>query len=140
MTSTTELGLTPGQRLTRGLSHTATGPFDIGRGAVGLGVASARAAAANAKLRYEKAQLHRQLEAAQQTIAEDIAAAQDAVSALPQAIQRAGKSRRARRIGLLAGITLVTVAGGAVAFTIIRRSMQPEPSPLPPSVEVEPLP
>jgi len=29
---------------------------------------------------------------------------------------------------------------GAVAFSIVRRSTQPDPSPLPPSVEVSPKP
>jgi pyruvate/2-oxoglutarate dehydrogenase complex dihydrolipoamide acyltransferase (E2) component len=32
------------------------------------------------------------------------------------------------------------LAVGAVSFSILRRSMQPEPSPLPPSVEVTPAP
>ncbi|MCV7081057.1 cell wall synthesis protein CwsA [Mycolicibacterium insubricum] len=49
-------------------------------------------------------------------------------------------SRTARRIGLITGIAVVTLAGGAVAFSIIRRSMQPDPSALPPSVEVDPHP
>ncbi|HET9875003.1 MAG TPA: cell wall synthesis protein CwsA [Mycobacterium sp.] len=34
--------LTPQQRLARGLTHTATGPVDVSRGAVGIGVQSAR--------------------------------------------------------------------------------------------------
>ena len=37
------------------------------------------------------------------------------------------------------GLTLAVV-GGAVTFSIVRRSMQPEPSALPPSVEVAPKP
>ena len=70
----------------------------------------------------------------------DIAATQEAVAELPAVIVRIGKSHRARRIGLITGIAVVTVAGGAVAFSIIRRSMQPDPSALPPSVEVDPHP
>jgi len=37
-----------------------------------------------------------------------------------------------------AALGVVALAGGAVAFSIIRRSTQPEPSTLPPSVEVSP--
>ncbi|MBW8712363.1 MAG: cell wall synthesis protein CwsA, partial [Mycobacterium sp.] len=40
----------------------------------------------------------------------------------------------------LAAVSAVVLAGGAVAFTIVRRSMQPEPSALPPSVDVTPKP
>lgn len=140
MTSTLETRLTPGRRLTRGLANTAMGPVDIGRGIVGLGVASARAATANAQVRLQRAQLHRQIEVAQQLVSEELSAAQEVVAGLPEAIAQAGKSRRVRRIGLIAGITLVSVAGAAIAVTVIRRSQQPEPSPLPPSVEVDPRP
>ena len=41
---------------------------------------------------------------------------------------------------VLAAVGVVVLAGGAVAFSIIRRSTQPEPSPLPPSVDVAPKP
>ncbi|WP_353612221.1 cell wall synthesis protein CwsA [Mycobacterium sp. M26] len=41
---------------------------------------------------------------------------------------------------MFGGLGLATVVGGAVAFSIVRRSMQPEPSALPPSVEVAPKP
>jgi hypothetical protein len=37
-------------------------------------------------------------------------------------------------------VAVVALAGGAAAFSIIRRSSQPEPSPRPPSVEVAPRP
>jgi Cell wall synthesis protein CwsA len=40
----------------------------------------------------------------------------------------------------LVAVGAVVLAGGAVAFSIVRRSMQPEPSPLPPSVDVSPKP
>ena len=140
MSSTADESLTPGRRLARGLAYTAVGPLDIGRGVLGLGVASTRAAAANARLQIERARLRRQLAAAQEARSDDIAATQEAVAELPAVIVRIGKSHRARRIGLITGIAVVTVAGGAVAFSIIRRSMQPDPSALPPSVEVDPHP
>jgi len=41
---------------------------------------------------------------------------------------------------LIAGLAVVVVAGGAAAFSIVRRSTQREPSPLPPSVDVQPRP
>jgi hypothetical protein len=41
---------------------------------------------------------------------------------------------------IFAGLGVLMLAGGAVAFSIIRRSSRPEPSPRPPSVDVEPKP
>jgi hypothetical protein len=41
---------------------------------------------------------------------------------------------------LIAGIAVAVLAVGGVTFSIVRRSTQPEPSPLPPSVEVTPKP
>ncbi|MDT5215809.1 MAG: hypothetical protein QOK18_4048, partial [Mycobacterium sp.] len=41
---------------------------------------------------------------------------------------------------LLVAGGVVVLGVGAVAFSIIRRSTQPEPSPRPPSVEVSPKP
>jgi hypothetical protein len=38
---------------------------------------------------------------------------------------------------VLAGAAVVVLAAGGAAFSIIRRSSQPEPSPLPPSVDVD---
>ena len=62
------------------------------------------------------------------------------VSNLPQALQKARTQvvGGARSFWPLLGV--VALAGGAVAFSIIRRSTQPEPSTLPPSVEVIPKP
>ena len=48
--------------------------------------------------------------------------------------------RRHRRLWVFGALGLATAVGGAVAFSIVRRSMQPEPSALPPSVEVAPKP
>jgi hypothetical protein len=54
---------------------------------------------------------------------------------------RAAQSRRrSRQPWMIAGCVLVALAGGAVAFSITRRSSLPEPSPRPPSVEVQPRP
>ena len=94
--------------------------------------------------RYQRGRVARQLKAdlttAQDAIAAEISAAQEVVAGLPDALDKARRSRGRRRPVLLAGIGLAVLAGGAAAFTIIRRSTQPEPSPLPPSVEVAPRP
>jgi len=133
MSSKTVDRLTPSQRLGRGLKYSAVGPVDVTRGAVGVGVDSVRSSAAWVGNRYQRGRVSRQLK-------NDLAAAQDVVANLPEAFEKARRSRRRRRPLLLAGIGVMVLAGGAVAFTIIRRSSQPEPSPLPPSVEVTPKP
>lgn len=45
MSEQAEARLTPRERLTRGLTHTAVGPVDVTRGVVGLGVHSAQSTA-----------------------------------------------------------------------------------------------
>lgn len=137
MSSKTEIRLTSGQRLGRGLRYTAVGPVDVTRGALGVGLHSVASSAAWVGNQYRRSRIKDQLEAAQETIAQELAAAQDVVADLPSAFQKA-RSRRRRRPLLLAALGVVTLAGGAVAFSIIRRSTQPEPSPLAPSVEVAP--
>jgi hypothetical protein len=128
MTSKTRL--TPGQRLTRGLHYTAVGPVDITRGTVGLGVHSAYSASGALRRRYRASR-----------VADELAAAQEVVAGLPQALQEARRPKRGhRRLMLLTAVGVAVLAGGAVAFSIVRRSMQPEPSPRPPSVEVGPRP
>ncbi|HYB39794.1 MAG TPA: cell wall synthesis protein CwsA [Mycobacterium sp.] len=141
MSAKTDNRLTPRQRLTRGLTYTAVGPVDVTRGAVGLGVHSARAGAADLRRRYWEGRLARELAAAQEAIGQELAAAQEVVAGLPQALQEARRSqRRRKRPWVIAGVAVVVLAGGAVAFSIIRRSSGPEPSPRPPSVEVQPKP
>ncbi|VEG37526.1 Protein of uncharacterised function (DUF2562) [Mycolicibacterium flavescens] len=146
MSTRTEIRLSPGQRLSRGLKYTAVGPVDVTRGALGLGVNGAQSSAAWVGDRYRrgriKAQLSEDLAAAQQAIAQELVAAQEAVSQVLQgtAPTRAAKTRQRRRRLVLAAAGVVALAGGAVAFSIVRRSTQPEPSPLPPSVEVTPKP
>ncbi len=144
MSSKTIDRLTPGQRLGRGLKYSAVGPVDVTRGALGVGFDSVRSSAAWVGSRYRRDRLARQLKAdlasAQDAIAAELSAAQEVVANLPEAFGKARRSRGRRRPLLLAGIGVAVLAGGAAAFTIIRRSSQPEPSPLPPSVDVTPKP
>ncbi|MEO3759758.1 cell wall synthesis protein CwsA [Mycobacterium sp. B14F4] len=140
MSSKTDIGLTPGQRLSRGLKYTAVGPVDVTRGAVGLSVHGVQSAATRFRHNLDKGRLAREIGEAQGAIAQELAVAQEVLANLPSVIADARKPKRRRRPLLLAAVGVVTLAGGAVAFSIIRRSTQPEPSPLPPSVEVTPRP
>jgi hypothetical protein len=131
--------LTPRERLSRGLASTAVGPVDVTRGLVGLGVHSAQAGASSLRRRYREGRLVHDLHSAQEALAHELAAAQDVVSGLPEALQQARRAQRRRpRPWVLAGAAAAVLAVGAVAFSIVRRSTQPEPSTLAPSVEVEP--
>jgi hypothetical protein len=127
MSSQTDTRLTPGQRLGRGLKYSAVGPVDVTRGTVGLSLQGAQSAACRFRRRLAK-----ELADAQQVLAP----AQPVLAKLPQVIADARNPKRRRRPLVLAAVAAVVLAGGAVAFTIVRRSMQPEPSPLPPSVDV----
>ncbi len=140
MSSNTDVRLTPGERLSRGLKYTAVGPVDVTRGTVGLSWQGAHSAAGSVRQRLEKRRLAKELEDAQETIAGEIAAAQEVFANLPQAIADARKPRRGRRPLVLAAAGAAVIAVGAVAFSIFRRSKQAEPSPRPPSVEVTPKP
>ena len=80
------------------------------------------------------------MSSAQETVAAELAAAQEAVAQLPDTLTKARRSRSRRRTLLIAGVGTVVLAGGAAAFVIVRRSTQPEPSALEPSVEVTPKP
>ena len=141
MSSTTDIRLSPGQRLARGLRYTAVGPVDVTRGAVGLGVHGAQSAAGRVRRGIDKSKLAKELGDAQDAIAQELAVAQEVLANLPAVIADARRPKRKRRRPLvLAAVGAVVLAGGAVAFSIVRRSAQPEPSPLPPSVEVAPRP
>ena len=145
MSTTTKVArLTPAARIARGLKYTTVGPVDVTRGALGVGVNSTRASASWVASRYRisrlKSQLRQELASAQSTIAHELSAAQEVVANLPQTIHGVRKSRRRPRPLVLAGAAVAVVAVGAVSFSIIRRSTQPEPSPLPPSVDVAPSP
>jgi hypothetical protein len=149
----TEIRLTPGQRLSRGLKYSAVGPVDVTRGAVGLGVDGAQSSAAWIGDVYRRSrlkdQLAKELAAAQETITSELAAAQEVVANLPQALLGApptrnvrgkARTRRRRRTLVLAALGVAVLAGGAAAFSILRRPPTEEPPTLQPSVPVTPRP
>jgi hypothetical protein len=140
MSSETDVRLTPSQRLGRGLKYSAVGPVDVTRGTVGLSLQGAQSAAGRIRRSLEKSRLAKELGDAQEAIAQELAAAQEVIASLPAVIADARQPKRRRRPLLLAAVGALVLAGGAVAFSIVRRSMQPEPSPLPPSVDVTPKP
>ena len=140
MSVNTDARLTPGQRLSRGLRYTAVGPVDVTRGTVGLSWQGAHSAASSLRERFDKSRLAKEIEEAQQTIAGEIAAAQEVLANLPQVIADARKPKRRPRPLVLAAAGVAMIGIGAVTFSIVRRSMQPEPSPRPPSVEITPKP
>ena len=131
MTANPETRLAPRQRLARGVKYSTIGPVDITRGVAGIGANTVAATAAGLRRRYESGKLRRQLAAAAETVA-----------AIPEVFHEAAapEPKRRRRPLLIAGVTAAVLAGGAVVFSIVRRSARPEPSPLPPSVEVTPKP
>jgi hypothetical protein len=130
-----KIRLTPRERLNRGLQYSAVGPVDVTRGLVGLGAHSAQAGAAGLRRRYHEGRLARDI---QETLAQELAAAQEVVSGLPEALAHARRAQRRKpRPWVLAGAAVVVLAAGGAAFSIIRRSQQPEPSTLPPSVDVD---
>jgi hypothetical protein len=141
MRAKTATQLTHRERLSRGLKYSAVGPVDVTRGVLGLGVDSAQSTASHVRRRYQQGRLAREVAAAQETIAQELAAAQEVVANLPQALQQARKrQRRGPRPWVIAGAAVAVLAGGAVAFSIARRSSRPEPSPRPPSVDPQPRP
>ena len=140
MSSKTDARLTPGQRLARGLKYTAVGPVDVTRGTVGLGWQGAHSAAGGVRQRLDRSRLAKEIGDAQVAIGQELAAAQEVLANLPQVIADARKPRRRPRPLVLAAAGAAVLAVGAVTFSIIRRSMQPDPSPRPPSVEVTPRP
>jgi hypothetical protein len=138
MRAKNDIRLTPRERLSRGLTYTAVGPVDVTRGVLGLGVHSTQAGASNLRRRYQEGRLARDIRSAQEALVQELAAAQDVVTGLPEALARARRSRRRKpRPWVLAGAAVVMLAAGGAAFSIVRRSSQPEPSPLPPSVDVD---
>jgi hypothetical protein len=140
MSSKTDVRLTPGQRLGRGLKYSAVGPVDVTRGTVGLSLQGAHSAALRIRRSLEESRLAKEFGDAQEAVAQELAAAQEVLANLPKAIADARQPKRRRRPLVLVAVGAAVLAGGAVAFTIVRRSMQPEPSPLPPSVDVVPKP
>ena len=137
MKAQAESPLTSRERLARGLTYSAVGPLDVTRGVVGLGVHSAQTTASELHRWYRQGQLARDIAAAQETIAQELAAAQEVVTTLPRARR---SRRRSKRPLVIAAVGVAVLAGGAAAFSIVRRSSRPEPSPRPPSVDVQPRP
>jgi hypothetical protein len=145
MSSTTSVArLTPTARIARGLKYSTVGPVDVTRGAVGVALNSTRSSMMWAADRYRrdrlKSRLTEDLAAAQEAIANELAAAQDVVASLPATFKAARRARRRPKPVVVIGVGLAVLAVGAVTFSIIRRSTQPEPSPLPPSVDATPRP
>lgn len=137
--------LTPRELLARGLTYSVVGPVYVTRGVVGLGVDAAQASAAGLRRRHRESRLAREVAAAQETIGQELAAVQEVVANVPQALRdaRRARCRRSRRPLFFAGATVAVLAGGAVAFAVVRRStrqQREEPSPRPPSVDVQPRP
>ncbi len=141
MTASIDSRLTPGQRLRRGLAHTAAGPVDVTRGTVGLAAHTLAAGVTSLRRRYRDGQLRKELEAAQAVIGRELGAAQDVLAALPETFQEARANRaHSRRPWLIAGAAAATLVVGGAAFAVVRRSTRrpQEPATLPPSVQVEP--
>src|SRR5689334_25442741 len=82
MSSKTDGRLTPSQRLGRGLKYSAVGPVDVTRGTVGLSWQGAQSAAGGLRRRLEKSRLTKELVDAQDTIAQELAAAQEVLANL----------------------------------------------------------
>ncbi|KDE99902.1 hypothetical protein Y900_013395 [Mycolicibacterium aromaticivorans JS19b1 = JCM 16368] len=129
-----EAKLTSRERLNRGLHYTAVGPVDITRGVVGITANSAESAAVALRRRAREAR------AVQQEVGAELEAVKQVVAELPQVLHdvRTAQHRRRRRRLFVFGFLGLATVGGAVAFVITRRSSTPEPSALPPSVEVSP--
>ncbi|OBB96593.1 cell wall synthesis protein CwsA [Mycobacterium sp. 852002-40037_SCH5390672] len=136
--------LSPRQRLARGLTYSAQGPVDVARGVAGLSVDSVQATASQLRRRYQEGRLARDFAAAQEILAQELAAAQEVVTSLPQALQDARRAqRRSKRPLVFVGVAVAVLAGGAAAFSIVRRSVRAkpqEPQSRPPSVDVQPRP
>lgn len=140
MRLSTENQLTHRDRLTRGLAHTASGPVDVARGAVGLGGAAVQRGAVELRRRYRESRLADHVADAADAAVRELAVAQEAVAGLPDVLAYGEpKRRRIRRSWVIAGVAgAVLLAGGAVAAVVLRSNRQEEPSPRPPSVDAQP--
>ncbi len=142
MTASTHNRLTPARRLGQGLTRTASGPVDVARGSVGLGAQAVAAAVSGLRRRYQDGQLRKELEAAQEAVARELSATGEVIADLPEAFREARANRHSsRRPWVIAGAVGATLVLGGAAFAVVRRrTSRPEPSTLPPSVQVEPKP
>lgn len=145
MASSTEIRLTSGKRLSRGLAHTASGPVDVARGVVGLGARGIAVTANGVRQRYQEGKVRRELERgiaeARESVGRELAVAKDVLAELPESYRAARADRhRSKRPWIIVGTVAAAAAVGAAAFAVIRRQSRPEPSPLPPSVQIDPKP
>lgn len=137
MTTETETETTPTERL----AHTAGGGVDLARGAVFLTARSVVSGISRLTSRYRASRLPHNLADARSAVRHELVAAQEAVAGLPQTLAETrghGGRRRGLYIGAAAGAAVLV--GGAALFSSLRRSRKRKPSPLPPSVQVEPRP
>ena len=93
MRAKNHIRLTPRERLGRGLTYTAVGPLDVTRGVVGLSVHSAQAGASSLRRRYQEGRLARDIQSAQEALVQELAAAQEVVTGLPEALAQARRSQ-----------------------------------------------
>ena len=116
----------PISRLARGVALTVLGPLNIVLGILGLtrGVLGFGLGTAVSGARLVGRRCHKAEDGGQELAL----------------VQEVAASSGRRRPLLLIGASLAVLALGGVTFSIVRRSMQPEPSPLPPSVNVTPQP
>ena len=84
MSSKTGARLTPSQRLGRGLKYSAVGPVDVTRGTLGLSLQGAHSAAGRIRRSLEKSRLAKEFGDAQETVAQELAAAQEVLANLPK--------------------------------------------------------
>jgi hypothetical protein len=111
----------------------------VTRGLVGLGVHSAQAGASSLRRRYHEGRLAHDLHSAQEALVQELAAAQEVVTGLPDALQQARRAQRhGKRPLLIAGVAVAVLAAGAAAFSIVRRSAATPTAPAVPSVDVDP--
>jgi len=122
-----ETPLTHRERLARGLAHTAGGPVDVARGAVGLSGAAVYRGAVELRRRYQESRL-----------SDRLAEAAEAVAGLPELLEDPTPRRPLHRSWVIVGAAGVALLAGGVVAVLIRRSNRvQETSPRPPSVDAQ---
>ncbi len=136
MRLSTQNHLTHRERPTRGLAHTAGGPVDVARGAVGLSGAAVQRGAVELRRRYRESRLADHVADAADAAARELVAAGEVVAGLPEVLAYGEpRRRRIRRSWVIAGVAGAALLAGGVVV-LIRRSDRPEESsPRPPSVD-----
>ena len=134
MALATDTPLTHRARLTRGLAHTAAGPLDVARGALGLSGAAVMRSLAEVRRRYRRTHLADRVADAADAATAQLAAAREMVAGLPELLDEAPQRQRLGRSWAIVGAALVL---GGVAAVAIRRSQRAEDpwvsSPQPPA-------